>query len=42
MRKEGISGMVQSRGISRRLSGHQYGSVSVSRIGLGRYAQDVT
>jgi len=34
--------MVHSRGLGRRLGGHWDGSVSVTRIGIGRYAQNAT
>ena len=34
--------MVHSRGLGRRLGGHWDGSVSATRIGLGRYAQNAT
>ena len=36
------SSMVQSLGLGRRLGRHRDGSVSATRIGLGRYAQNAT
>jgi len=34
--------MVQSLGLGRRLGRHRDGSVSATRIGLGRYAKNAT
>jgi len=37
-----VWGMVQSLGLGRRLGRHRDGSVSATRIWLGRYAQNTT
>jgi len=38
----GVFVMVQSLGLGRRLGRHRDGSVSATRIGLGRYAKNAT